>query len=181
MLKIFENAAMTLLVGVDYWEAPWTDKGYYPAARLEHGEMAYQLSFYDPVRLLQDCREELRRYPAFLESNLIVVPAVTLDKMREAVVWLVESGELDKLRPTDPRSDPSAQEKEIPLKACDICDQGSWADRRAYALETIACRGGPEFLKKCTVCDSLWLETLRFDVWVSRQQAEADFGGPLAV
>lgn len=66
-----------------------------------------------------------------------------------------------------------------PDEGCDVCRLSARADRRHDALGMIACRGGPEYLKRCRNCGGFWLETLRYERWLPRNEAEAEFGGPL--
>ena len=67
-----------------------------------------------------------------------------------------------------------------PKDGCEICALSARADRRRDALATVACRSGPEFLKRCAACGGHWLETLRFDRWLKPAEAEELFGAPLA-
>lgn len=65
-----------------------------------------------------------------------------------------------------------------PPNGCETCSLESRADRRGDALITIACAHGPEFLNRCTVCGGFWLETLRFEKWLSRTEVVEMFGEP---
>jgi hypothetical protein len=67
-----------------------------------------------------------------------------------------------------------------PKGGCEICSLSARADRRGDALATIACRSGPEFLKRCPACGSIWLETLRFEQWLAESDAVEQFGEPLS-
>ena len=67
-----------------------------------------------------------------------------------------------------------------PENGCEICALSARADRRGDALAAIACRSGPEFLKRCTICGGHWLETMRFEQWLDTNDAAELFGGPLA-
>lgn len=67
-----------------------------------------------------------------------------------------------------------------PKGGCEICALNARADRRGDVLATIACRSGPEFLKRCAACGGHWLETLRFDQWLDTTEAAELFGEPLA-
>lgn len=64
-------------------------------------------------------------------------------------------------------------------EGCDICRLSARADRRLAVVEPIACRHGPEYLKRCGACGGFWRETLRYEAWLPRAEAEAVFGGPL--
>ena len=65
------------------WEAQ--EKGYLEVA-LEIGERAYQVIFYDPVRLAQDIKAQFDYgRPALPIGRLIVVPAVTRECMTLAI------------------------------------------------------------------------------------------------
>ena len=66
-----------------------------------------------------------------------------------------------------------------PKEGCEICAISAKADRRGDALAVIACRSGPEFLKRCTICGAHWLETLRFEQWLDADEAAELFGGSL--
>lgn len=67
-----------------------------------------------------------------------------------------------------------------PWPGCDVCSQRTRVDRRSAALAFLACRHGPEFLKRCRHCGGLWLETLRYERWLTMAEAEQQFGGSLA-
>ena len=67
-----------------------------------------------------------------------------------------------------------------PKGGCEICALSARADRRGDALTTIACRSGPEFLKRCAACGGHWLETLRYERWLDASEAANLFGEPLA-
>lgn len=59
---------------------------------LLHLNNRYPLTFYDPMRLGQDIREELRRQPLFIQPNLLVVESVTEAALRKAVDYAVVAG-----------------------------------------------------------------------------------------
>ncbi len=66
-----------------------------------------------------------------------------------------------------------------PKGGCEICALSARADRRGDALAPIACRPGPELLKRCTACGGHWLETLRYEKWLDAREAANLFGEPL--
>jgi hypothetical protein len=52
----------------------------------------YSLIFYDPVRLMQDCSEELESGQIFFEPNLVILQSVNRANMEAAVLALAERG-----------------------------------------------------------------------------------------
>jgi len=63
-------------------------------------------------------------------------------------------------------------------KGCDVCSMSAPFDRRLDATPVIACRrDGPEFLRQCLVCGDYWLETQRYEKWITREEAAKNFGG----
>lgn len=59
-------------------------KGFYSGARVRVGNDEFPVTFYDPVRLMQDL-EKVCRYDCFAVGRLIVVTRLTRGAMDEAV------------------------------------------------------------------------------------------------
>lgn len=67
-------------------------KGWFSHVRLHYMGRQFPLSFYDPIRLMQEIEGELRRSPVFTEPNLLVVASITEAAMREAVEYAIATG-----------------------------------------------------------------------------------------
>jgi hypothetical protein len=76
-------------------------KGYLPEVAVEVPDgRQFQLYFMDPVRPRQDAEEAFRMgYACFTEPGLVVVPEVTREAVRGAVVHLQERGYFEHLKP----------------------------------------------------------------------------------
>jgi hypothetical protein len=59
----------------------------------------YTLCFSCPTRLQQDVEAELSFQPAYVQRNLVVVPAVTRAHVLNAVQWLVDGNGLEDFVP----------------------------------------------------------------------------------
>jgi hypothetical protein len=66
------------------------------------GGARYELFFVDPVRLQQELADNARSgQPFFAEPNLIVLPRVTTDTIREAVTGLLKEGYFERVKPLE--------------------------------------------------------------------------------
>lgn len=80
-------------------DEPWDAKGFF-RAQLAYKNRIYALTFYDPVRLSQDVETELEIAAFFFEENLIVVREIKREVLESAARTLVETGQVDRLRPS---------------------------------------------------------------------------------
>lgn len=79
------------------WEVE--QKGFFEHAltRLPNG-LEIHVCFWDPIRLSQDLETGLKHgMSCFAEPGLIVVPSVTVDNMKSAIVQLYCNGYFDRL------------------------------------------------------------------------------------
>ncbi|WP_290096341.1 hypothetical protein [uncultured Duncaniella sp.] len=67
-------------------------KGYLRGVRLKVGGTSYTLTFYDPVRLLQDIEEEFKLHGFFFESNLVTITNVDKKNIINALDNIVDTG-----------------------------------------------------------------------------------------
>jgi hypothetical protein len=66
---------------------------------LENGSR-YSVDFIDPVRLAQEMNDNVRlNIPCYAEPGLIVLPEVTLERIKEAVRYLHRHGFFEHLKP----------------------------------------------------------------------------------
>lgn len=81
--------AMTreLVLPPDFHDYAWEveAKGVFWDALVRLGDIDVAVTFYDPVRLLQDTTDELAERPTFGLERVLVVPKVTEEHMRTAV------------------------------------------------------------------------------------------------
>lgn len=80
------------------WEVE--QKGYFEHAlvRLPDGAEV-RVCFWDPVRLAQDLETDTKHgKTCFAEPGVIVLPSVTVDRMKKAVDELYDNGYFDRLR-----------------------------------------------------------------------------------
>ena len=67
-----------------------------------HEGARYELFFVDPVRLQQELADNARSgQPFFAEPNLIVLPCVTTEAIREAVAGLLREGYFQHVKPVE--------------------------------------------------------------------------------
>ena len=71
------------------WEVE--SKGCFFEAILFVNNQTYQISFYDPIRLIQEIKDDIDCTGVFFERNLVVVRSVTRTNMQEAVDMLINS------------------------------------------------------------------------------------------
>lgn len=84
------------------WEVE--SKGWLQGVTATIAGQRYRLTFYEPMTLAQDIRNELARSTSFFEQNLIVVPATTRDCMTAAIADLARTGAFRYLLPEDVES-----------------------------------------------------------------------------
>jgi hypothetical protein len=86
----------------DEYEMPL--KGYFSGVVVELADgTSYPLFFYDPVRLRQDLEAAPKSGRSYLaEPNMVVIPEVTPEAIRQAVAGLVRDGFFAHLKPLDP-------------------------------------------------------------------------------
>lgn len=66
----------------------------------------YSLTFYDPIRLNQTIEEELSSGATFFaETNLVIVPNVTVEGLQQAVNDLYENGFFSSLKPVNSQAE----------------------------------------------------------------------------
>ena len=73
-------------------------KGWLPGVVVTAEGVRFELLFYDPVRLAQDVEEELRHAPFVFESNLVVIPSVTVENMARATEGIFAGESVSDLR-----------------------------------------------------------------------------------
>ncbi|WP_139024698.1 hypothetical protein [Bradyrhizobium sp. STM 3843] len=96
---------LTLPEDFDRHEWATTAKGWFTGAQLTVSGKTYSLTFYDPVRLSQEIRDEFScGNDCFFEQNLIVVRSVTRSAMERAAAFLVQSGQARSLLQIEPSS-----------------------------------------------------------------------------
>jgi len=81
------------------WEDEAPYKGYLPEVVAEFADGSrYKLFFVDPIRLAQELDDETASgRPYFGEANLIVLPRVTTEAIRNAIVELHLDGYFDRI------------------------------------------------------------------------------------
>lgn len=80
------------------WEAE--ARGYFGCAAVRIGSDVFPVCFYDPVRLQQDLESETQQGRAYLaDPGLIVIPEVTLLRMKEEVENLFLEGFFSSFHP----------------------------------------------------------------------------------
>ena len=103
MTKDRENKASTpsLWLPDDFDSYAWEveSKGCFFEAVLFVNNQRYQISFYDPIRLIQEIKDDIDCTGVFLERNLVVVRSVTRANMQEAVDILMNSDQHSNLFP----------------------------------------------------------------------------------
>lgn len=67
-------------------------KGYLQGVRLKVEGISYTLTFYDPVRLLQDIEEEFKLHGFFFESNVVAITKVDKESIIRALNSIVDTG-----------------------------------------------------------------------------------------
>ena len=67
-----------------------TAKGYFADLTITVGSRQFRPAFYDPVRLLQDVRDELASQGSFVERSVVVVERVTRTAIEEAIAELAK-------------------------------------------------------------------------------------------
>jgi hypothetical protein len=67
-----------------------TAKGYFADLMIIVGDRRFRPAFYDPVRLLQDIRDELASHGAFVERSVVVVEQVSRTSIEEAITELAK-------------------------------------------------------------------------------------------
>src|SRR5438067_1813400 len=88
-----------LVLPEDFDDYAWDveSKGVFWDVRMRYGGREYQLTFYEPQRLIQDMADQLEESPLFFERNLVVVRKVTREAMELAVEELVRERRIDGL------------------------------------------------------------------------------------
>lgn len=75
---------------LDGYENETEAKGYLSEVRIVVGEVVYDLTVYDPIRLAQEVNDELVQYGYMAVGNLLVVPRVNREEIAQAVAELSE-------------------------------------------------------------------------------------------
>ncbi|MFD1703939.1 hypothetical protein ACFSCV_13095 [Methylopila henanensis] len=88
------DACLVLPVDFDECEAIIIAKGWLSDVKAVVGEARYSLTFYDPVRLVEEAEDEMEKGGIFFEQNLVIVRSVTRSNMEKALVFLVTTGQI---------------------------------------------------------------------------------------
>jgi hypothetical protein len=94
--------SVTVLFPADYdaqseFETPL--RGYLSEVEVELEGLRYRLFFIDPVRLEQELKSNIDSgHPYFAEPNLIVLPEVTTQAIKNAVAGLARDGFFESLK-----------------------------------------------------------------------------------
>ncbi|MBN8229685.1 hypothetical protein JYK02_19425 [Corallococcus macrosporus] len=93
------NIVLEFPPGFEDYEREVEAKGWLPGVVAVIQGHRYTLTVYDPARLTQDVHEALKGGSVFLERNLVVVAAVTRERIAAAIQEIVQTGRASDLRP----------------------------------------------------------------------------------